>query len=229
MKYDSLSQLDELAEIAAAEAPKGPGRTLIVHSTSGWINNPLFLRTMYENAVSLNVDRLICEEGTAVSHMAVWWSRMQKFRVRTTIVLIDPATPQIQDRPRRYQQMADEGPIAALFFNQAAHWIDFAKVLHERGIPVSFVYPVGESLDYRTWKPGMTSMPPMTELRDIRRDMRKGRPRKLLTEAEKAERKEHAQEKAKLKRQIARELARRFFPSGLPRGRPRKTTITRHG
>ena len=215
-------------EIATGQPePKPTPVTFAVHSTPGYTNSFFFFHVMDSNLARWNITRILVEQGTAVATMAAHWCKLNG--VRLTVVLVDLTVPQIDDRPRRYRQIAEEGPQVALLFNQAGHWLDFAQALHDAKTKVYFVQSDAQVPHYVPWQPGMTRMPAVAKEREIAREVRRGRPKKRLTEAERKENKREATARFDEKRRLLKALSRPMRVNAIPRGRPKKTALTRHG
>jgi hypothetical protein len=224
-------EIHEMSEIVTRQTEPKPTPTpvcFVVHSTPGYANSFFFFHVMDSNLARWNITRVIAEQGSAVATMAAFWCKLNG--VRLTVIMIDLTVPQIDDRPRRYRQIAEEGPDAALIFNQAPHWLDFAQTLHDAKTKVYFVQSEAQVPHYTHWEPGMTRMPAAPSEREVVRAVRRSRPKQRLTPEERAQRQREAKEQYNDRARMLKALSWPTRTSAIPRGRPKKRlTMTRHG
>ena len=210
---------------ATADKPAPTKVTLVVHSTPMYANDVLVYRTLDEWLARYNVVRVIAEEGSATVKYAALWCKQHK--VKLIVVLRDANYAEIHDRARRWNQIAEEKPHAALFFNSADRWLEAARTLHAAGVPVSLVRPSEQNAPIQVaWTPSMTESVATPSMRQVAANLRRGRPKKRLDPQEARRRQDESKrlwnERARLKRLAAH--PDRWVFGCLKRGRPRKTT-----
>ena len=203
--------------------------TLACYSTPLYQNDPLFMRTLDELLARYNVVRIIAEEGSAVATMAKHWCKRHK--VRLTWILKDAAFAERDDRVRRARYVVEERSALALIFNQFDRVWEIAGILHGGGVPVSIVRPSDDnSPNFVSWRPGMTQGLAVPSMREIARNVRRGRPKKKkLSEAEARERQANAKrlwnERARLKKLAMDPRPLAFGVFRRKPGRPRKAVL----
>ena len=187
----------EGAKVAGDEQVQTNGKakptplTLVVHSTPLYANDVLTYRALDGLLARYHVVRVIAEEGSAVSRYAALWCKQQK--VKLVWVIKDANWAERDDRARRWAQIAAEKPHLALFFNAADRWLEAARTLHGAGIPVILVRPSEQNAPIHvSWAPGMTDSVAVPDMRTVARNVRRGRPRKKLSEAEAKRRQDEA-------------------------------------
>jgi len=184
--------------------------TFVVGSTALYPNDMLFYRTLDRCAVQFNLVRVIAIDGSSVAPLAQFWCKRNK--VAFILVLRDQTISEANDRLRIIDLLLDEDPHAALFFNAFEHWLQFARAFHEKGIPVSMVYPNQDNQpDYATWTPGITHMPKVPSYQKVMAGVRKSIVKPKLTPEERYERqRDHVR-----KYEFMKKLRRKVIPQSV--------------
>jgi hypothetical protein len=216
-----------MPDITIAEKPAPTPVTFVLHSTSGYQNNYFFARTMDENLARWNIVRVIVEDGSGVTAMAMRWCKRN--RVRLTVVIVDLKIAQRDDRKRRYQYMADERPDVVLIFSLPPRWQQFVETLHGAGCPISLVYSDAQQPRYLRWAPGMTRMPHTIRDSAIATAVRRGRPKKIMTPEQRAERIKDNKALWRERQRIRKALQNPFAKPGRPGRKKRGPAFTGQG
>lgn len=207
--------------------------TVLAQSSPHFSQDTMFFKTLEAILMQYRITRFVVEKGSGVAAMAQHWCKLHQ--VKLIVVLPEPSVTPIDDRMRRYKQMAEELPDMVLVFDIFDTIHDFDVALAESiSAKINLVFTRGQQIRFETWEDGQPLPDPRTmvdserSLEATRRAVNRAKPKRKKTpeevKAAAAEVKARWREKKKIERKIKKPMQ----PNAIkPRSKANQKTIRR--